>query len=232
MTGVPICWRAVISLRIRLIWLTLFCLTDFGAKFNDLFSYDRRRDPDPRPAGSPRPNRQEHSLASGQETRPRGLQTLRCPRNPWLPRQALRQGEGTKVRACPWSQSFPRLQEVKCRQVMTVLKLCIRHQCRKTAVLSCHIFLINSGVGKNYKTFLNMDQNLNTRFLSESKCLYHRHKRIHRLLIGTACQPCFVKSSYVASCHLPVAPLSGAKQIFYCTVYYITLNSNWSSESI
>jgi hypothetical protein len=33
-------------------------------------------------------------------------------------------------------------------------------------------------------------------------------------------------SSYVAGCHLAVAPLSGAKQSFYWTVYYITLNSN------
>ncbi len=33
-----------------------------------------------------------------------------------------------------------------------------RHQCRKTAVLSCHRFLINSGVEKN-KQHLNMDLN-------------------------------------------------------------------------
>jgi hypothetical protein len=28
-----------------------------------------------------------------------------------------------------------------------------------------------------------------------------------------------------------VAPQSGAKQIFYCTVYYITLNSNCEAQS-
>ncbi len=27
-----------------------------------------------------------------------------------------------------------------------------------------------------------------------------------------------------------MAPLSGAKQIFYCTVYYITLNSNCEAQ--
>jgi hypothetical protein len=29
---------------------------------------------------------------------------------------------------------------------------------------------------------------------------------------------------------MAVAPLSGAKQIFYCTVYYITLNSNRQAQ--
>jgi hypothetical protein len=29
---------------------------------------------------------------------------------------------------------------------------------------------------------------------------------------------------------MAVAPLSGAKQIFYCTVYYITLNSNCEAQ--
>jgi hypothetical protein len=38
-------------------------------------------------------------------------------------------------------------------------------------------------------------------------------------------------SSYVAGCHIAVAPLSGAKQIFYCTVYYITLNANFEAKS-
>jgi hypothetical protein len=34
----------------------------------------------------------------------------------------------------------------------------------------------------------------------------------------------FWLSSYVASCHLAVAPQSGAKDQLYITVYYITLN--------
>jgi len=29
---------------------------------------------------------------------------------------------------------------------------------------------------------------------------------------------------------MALAPLSGAKQIFYCTVYYITLNSNCAAQ--
>jgi hypothetical protein len=37
-------------------------------------------------------------------------------------------------------------------------------------------------------------------------------------------------SSYVASHCLAVALQSGAKQIFYCTVYYITLNSNCEAQ--
>ncbi len=56
--------------------------------------------------------------------------------------------------------------------------------------------------------------------------MHHRHKRIHRLLIGMPCLPGFLMSSYVAGRHLAVATLSGAKQNFYCTVYYINLNSN------
>jgi len=40
----------------------------------------------------------------------------------------------------------------------------------------------------------------------------------------------FGLSSYVASHHLAVAPQSGAKDQFYCTVYYITLNSNCEAQ--
>jgi hypothetical protein len=40
----------------------------------------------------------------------------------------------------------------------------------------------------------------------------------------------FSLSSYVASHCLAVVPQLGAKQIFYCTVYYITLNSNCEAE--
>jgi hypothetical protein len=36
----------------------------------------------------------------------------------------------------------------------------------------------------------------------------------------------FWLSSYVASPHLVAEPQSGAKDQFYCTVYYITLNLN------
>jgi hypothetical protein len=39
-------------------------------------------------------------------------------------------------------------------------------------------------------------------------------------------------SSYVASHHLAVAPQSGAKDQFYCTVYYITLNSNCEAQKV
>jgi hypothetical protein len=36
--------------------------------------------------------------------------------------------------------------------------------------------------------------------------------------------------SYVAGHCLSVAPQSGAKQIFYCSAYYITLNSNCEAQ--
>jgi hypothetical protein len=39
-------------------------------------------------------------------------------------------------------------------------------------------------------------------------------------------------SSYVASHHLAVAPQSGAKDQFYCTVYYKTLNSNCEAKGL
>jgi len=40
----------------------------------------------------------------------------------------------------------------------------------------------------------------------------------------------FWLTSYVASHHLAVVPQSGAKEQFYCTVYYITLNSNCEAQ--
>jgi len=40
----------------------------------------------------------------------------------------------------------------------------------------------------------------------------------------------FWLSSYVARHHLAVVPQSGAKDLFYCTVYYITLVSNCESQ--
>ncbi len=61
---------------------------------------------------------------------------------------------------------------------------------------------------------------------------HHRHKTIHRLLIGPSMPALFRLSSYVASHCLAVAPQSGAKQFFYCTVYYITLNSNCEAKRI
>ncbi len=42
----------------------------------------------------------------------------------------------------------------------------------------------------------------------------------------------FWLSSYVASHCFAVAQQSGAKEQFYCTVYYITLNSNCESERL
>ncbi len=54
--------------------------------------------------------------------------------------------------------------------------------------------------------------------------LNHRHKKIHRLLIGTACLPCF---GWVVM--LPATALF-KKQNFYCTVYYTTLNSNYEAK--
>jgi hypothetical protein len=40
----------------------------------------------------------------------------------------------------------------------------------------------------------------------------------------------FWLSSNVDSDHLAVALQSGAKDLFYCTVYYITLNSNCEAQ--
>ncbi len=58
----------------------------------------------------------------------------------------------------------------------------------------------------------------------------HRHKRIHRLLNWPGLPALFWLSSYVNSQCLAVSPQSGAKQIFYCTVHYITLNSNCEAQ--
>ncbi len=40
----------------------------------------------------------------------------------------------------------------------------------------------------------------------------------------------FWLSNYVASHRIDVAPQSGAKQICYCTIYYITLSSNCEAQ--
>ncbi len=60
--------------------------------------------------------------------------------------------------------------------------------------------------------------------------LTDRHKRIHRLLIGLSAL--FWLSSNIAIYHLAVVPKSGAKDQFYCTVYYITLNSNCKVQGV
>jgi hypothetical protein len=65
-----------------------------------------------------------------------------------------------------------------------------------------------------------------------SVCPWHRHKRIHRLLVGMAHVPCFWLSSYVASHHLAVAPQSSVKYQFYFTAYYTTLNWNCEAQRI
>jgi hypothetical protein len=57
-------------------------------------------------------------------------------------------------------------------------------------------------------------------------CHCHRHKIIHRPLIWRGLPDLFWLSSYVTSRCLAAAPQSGEKQNVYCTVYYITLNSN------
>jgi hypothetical protein len=44
--------------------------------------------------------------------------------------------------------------------------------------------------------------------------------------------PLFWLSSYVTSHHLVVVPQSGAKDKFYCTVYYITSNSYCEAQSV
>ena len=47
------------------------------------------------------------------------------------------------------------------------------------------------------------------------------------------CPPAlFWLCSYVASHHLDVAPQSGAKDKFYCTVYSITLNRNHAAQRV
>jgi hypothetical protein len=40
----------------------------------------------------------------------------------------------------------------------------------------------------------------------------------------------FWLNSYVTSQHFAMAPQSGAKDQFYCTVYYITFNQNCESQ--
>jgi hypothetical protein len=42
----------------------------------------------------------------------------------------------------------------------------------------------------------------------------------------------FWLSSYVASHHLAMAQQSTAKDQFYCTVYYVTLNSNLDAQGV
>jgi hypothetical protein len=54
----------------------------------------------------------------------------------------------------------------------------------------------------------------------------HGHKRIHGLLIVTACLPCFVRVRMSPA----TSPQSGAKDKSYCTVNNITLNSNFEAQ--
>jgi hypothetical protein len=51
--------------------------------------------------------------------------------------------------------------------------------------------------------------------------------------LGVAPLPAlFWLSSYVTSHLLAVTPQSGAKDQFYCTVYYITLNTNCEAQGV
>jgi hypothetical protein len=55
---------------------------------------------------------------------------------------------------------------------------------------------------------------------------------MYRLLTGTAYSlaALFWSSRYVTNHHLAVAPQSGAKDQFYCTVYCIPLNLNCKAQ--
>ncbi len=57
-------------------------------------------------------------------------------------------------------------------------------------------------------------------------CCDYRQKIIHRLLIGAACLCCVVSQRFA------VGLKSGAKDQFYCTVYYITLYSNCEAQGV
>jgi hypothetical protein len=59
--------------------------------------------------------------------------------------------------------------------------------------------------------------------------LSHKHKRQTAQWHGTPAV--FWLSSYVESHHF-VALLSGTKDQFYCTVYFITLNQTWGSKRV
>ena len=73
---------------------------------------------------------------------------------------------------------------------------------------------------------------METKALTQKVIIWcHIHMIIHRLLIGPASlSVLFWLSCYVAGHCSAVAPQSGAKQFFYCTVYYITLNSNCEAQ--
>jgi hypothetical protein len=52
----------------------------------------------------------------------------------------------------------------------------------------------------------------------------HMHKRMDRLLIGMTCLPCFGGAVMSPATTWLWNPQFGAKDKFYCTDYYITLN--------
>jgi hypothetical protein len=60
------------------------------------------------------------------------------------------------------------------------------------------------------------------------QCLIDIREYIDCSLAQPACL--VLVECYVASHCLAVAPQSGAKQIFYCFLYYITLNSNCKAQ--
>ncbi len=71
----------------------------------------------------------------------------------------------------------------------------------------------------------------------KAKPFAHRHKRIHRpkvVLTAHWCSPhaLFWLNSYVTSHQLALVPQSSAKYQLYCTVYYITLNSNYEAHRV
>ena len=72
---------------------------------------------------------------------------------------------------------------------------------------------------------------INSHFKPQSINTVHRKQSIECTAIWHSPPALIWLSSYVTSNCLAVTPQSGAKQTFYCNVYYITLNSNCEVQS-
>merc|ERR1712018_1109976 len=82
-----------------------------------------RRDHDLRPARRQGSNREEHDARARTPQAARGRQALRSSRSPQLQRQAVCSLQGPQVRESQRQESFQRLQEVKCHQLISVASL-------------------------------------------------------------------------------------------------------------
>merc|ERR1712218_476155 len=84
-------------------------------------------------------NREEHDARARTPQAARGRQALRSSRSAQLQRQAVRSLQGPQVRESQRQESFQRLQEVKCHQLISVTALLSSLSCDSSTLMVTYL---------------------------------------------------------------------------------------------